>query len=205
MRIHQFVSSFHTSNTFVVELNNDQVALIDCCDTDLSPVVNWLLENRKVIQVVFLTHEHADHCAGVNTCEDSFNFELICSQSSANNIRNSKQNLSFYMDSIDTFEVQMKPTIISDEHIQVVNSQPFVFVETPGHSPGSACIIFGNAIFTGDTLLNGLKTPLTFPHSNRKLYSDSVQKLLKWLKPGMIIYPGHGEPFVFNSIRELTL
>jgi glyoxylase-like metal-dependent hydrolase (beta-lactamase superfamily II) len=205
MKIHQFVSSFHTSNTFVVELNNDRVALIDCCDTDLSSIKNWLLENRKVIQVVFLTHEHADHCAGVNACEDAFNFELICTKSCATNIRNSKQNLSFYMDSIATFEVHKKPRIVSDETIQVINGQPFVFVETPGHSPGSACIFFGNAVFTGDTLLNGIKTPLTFPHSNRKLYADSVNKIMDWLKPGMTIYPGHGEPFIFNSIRDLAI
>ena len=61
------------------------------------------------------------------------------------------------------------------------------------------CIFTNNALFTGDTLLNNTKTPLTFPHSNRKDYANSLQKLKTLIKPGTTIYPGHGEVFVADG------
>jgi len=80
-----------------------------------------------------------------------------------------------------------------------VEGTEFTSIATPGHSPGSACIFTKDAVFTGDTLLNNTKTPLTFPHSNRNDYANSIQKIKPLLKPGMTIYPGHGEPFVVNE------
>ena len=75
----------------------------------------------------------------------------------------------------------------------------FLFMETPGHSPGGACIFTSDAVFTGDTILNQMKAPLNFPHSNKKQYDISLIKIKKQLKPGMTIFPGHGEPFKYNS------
>jgi len=75
----------------------------------------------------------------------------------------------------------------------------FTFISTPGHSPGSVCIFTKDAVFTGDTLLNNTKTPLTFPHSNRNDYANSIQKLKTLLKPGITVYPGHGEAFVVDN------
>jgi len=63
----------------------------------------------------------------------------------------------------------------------------------------NVCIFTKDAVFTGDTLLNNTKTPLTFPHSNRKDYANSIQKLKTLLNPGMTIFPGHGEAFVVNE------
>jgi glyoxylase-like metal-dependent hydrolase (beta-lactamase superfamily II) len=52
------------------------------------------------------------------------------------------------------------------------------------------------AIWVGRRDTNNTKTPLTFPHSNRKDYANSIQKLKALIKPGTTIYPGHGEAFV---------
>jgi glyoxylase-like metal-dependent hydrolase (beta-lactamase superfamily II) len=63
----------------------------------------------------------------------------------------------------------------------------------------NVCIFTKDAEFTGDTLLNNTKIPLTFPHSNHKDYANSIQKIKPLLKPGMTIYPGHGESFVVDE------
>ena len=78
-------------------------------------------------------------------------------------------------------------------------------METPGHSPGSACVFTTDAVFTGDTILNNMKVPLNFPHSNRILHDMSLKKIKKHIKLGIIIFPGHGEPFKYKSYKELTL
>ncbi len=203
LEIHQIVSGYHGSNSYIISLDSPNVIIIDPGDPDTSNIENWLKTNNKSISAVFLTHEHADHCAGVNELHNLQPFQLFCSQSCATNIRNSKQNFSFYIDIIEAFKVNAPPTIVADGETIEMEGRQFTIVETPGHSPGSACIFSSNAVFTGDTILNGIKSPLTFPHSNRKQYAASIEKLLNLLKPGMTIYPGHGEPYTFENFDKL--
>ena len=179
----------------MIDPGDHEIILIDPGDPDISAITNWLNHNTKQIRAVLLTHEHADHCAGVNALHEMQSFNLFCSQACYTTIGNSKQNLSFYHSDIETFEVKIPARIIQDGESFLIGELSFTFMETPGHSPGSMCIFAGNAVFTGDTLLNNIKTPLTFPHSNRKQYAASIEKLKNLLKPGMIIHPGHGEAF----------
>lgn len=222
--MHQIISGYHGSNTFIIEIGIDKVIIIDPGDPDIAILEKWLLSNNKTILAVFLTHEHGDHCAGVNSLYKLNPFTIFCSPECEKNMRNSKQNFSFYIDIIETFEVQVpacmlkdgqafaiKPnyTILNlDSDKEILNSssflQTFTFYHTPGHSPGSACIINDNNIFTGDTILNKLKTPLKLPHSDKQTYLSSLQKLKPFLKKGMKIYPGHGEPYVFEDFNKLV-
>lgn len=212
LEIHQIVSSYHGSNTYIIPLDTGSVVLIDPGDPDISIIENWLKTNNKSISAVFLTHEHADHCAGVNNLYKISPFSLFCSPECDKNMRNSKQNFSFYIDIIDAFKVEVPSITLGDGQIIAIESNPngtsnksikFSFYHTPGHSPGGSCIVLQNNIFTGDTILNKLRTPLTFPHSQRKAYYNSLQKLIPVLKPGMTIYPGHGDPFAFEDFDTL--
>ena len=68
-------------------------------------------------------------------------------------------------------------------------------IPTPGHTKNSICLLGNNFIFTGDTLFkNGIgRTDL--PGSSPKEMEESLEKLSQLIKPGMVIYPGHGEIF----------
>lgn len=199
MKVTRFISSYHSSNAFIIELQNNEIAIIDPGDPDINSTKDWLLESNYCIGNVILTHEHADHCAGLNTLYQFQPFRLFCSEACAKNIALGKQNFSFYIDIIDAFEIHLPSIIIKDGEVKNIGGTDFTFIETPGHSPGSMCIFANNSVFTGDTLLNNIKTPLTFPHSNRKHYAESLEKLKSLILPGMAIYPGHGEPFNFES------
>jgi hydroxyacylglutathione hydrolase len=125
-------------------------------------------------------------------------FTLFCSEKCEVNMRNPIQNLSRYIEKFETFGVQTEATIIKEG--QVINFDGFYItvMETPGHSPGSICLLANNIVFTGDTLLNGVESPLSFPHSDKKEYQISKNRLLDTLTPQIKIYPGHGVPF--NSV-----
>ena len=63
-------------------------------------------------------------------------------------------------------------------------------LHTPGHTPGSQCLLVDGRIVTGDTLfLDGCgRTDL--PGSDPALMYESLQRLAK-LPPGTVVYPGH--------------
>lgn len=63
-------------------------------------------------------------------------------------------------------------------------------VHTPGHTPGSQCLLVDGRVITGDTLfLEGCgRTDL--PGSDPELMYDSLQHLAK-LPEGTVVFPGH--------------
>ncbi|MCD4762233.1 MBL fold metallo-hydrolase [bacterium] len=71
-------------------------------------------------------------------------------------------------------------------------------IHTPGHTPGSICLFGEDVVFTGDTLfLNGYgRTDLEF--GSEFDMEQSLKRLDKLIKPGMRVYPGHGENFIKN-------
>lgn len=160
-------------------------------------VIQWVKEQKGLITKVFLTHEHADHCAGVNELFQLMPVQLFCTRACAENIANSKQNLSLYIDTIPTFEIHHPVILVGDFKSIKIGNIDFTFIETPGHSPGSMCILAENSIYTGDTLLYNTKTPLNFPHSNKIEYTQSIEKLKAAIKQDTTVHPGHGVPYTF--------
>ena len=198
--ISSLTSSLLTSKTYLIEANHKCVIIIDPGDPDISELLHRLcLTSRKSIKVL-LTHEHADHCAGLSALYAVKKFELFCTLKVAENLSDNKRNLSKYLPNIGAFEVNLPVTIIADSDKLNICNLDFTFIETPGHSPGSICIFFNNSVFTGDTILNNTKTPLNLPFSDKNQYLHSMRKLEKIIQPGMTIYPGHGEPFIWNSV-----
>lgn len=200
MEIHTIINPHRLSNTYVLELENDFLILIDVGNFDTGEFKKWVNATNKKIAYVILTHEHADHCCGVDDLFEFQQFELLCSLECATNIKNSKQNFSYYLEEIEEFEIKTeKIKIVEDSEVLEISGYEFTFIKTPGHSPGGLCILAENYFFSGDTVLNGIKTPLTFPHSNRNEYKKSIERIRTILKPGVIVYPGHDVNFEYSN------
>ena len=81
---------------------------------------------------------------------------------------------------------------------------PIIVLYTPGHSDDSVCFIVEGMLFTGDTLIKGVRTVT-------KLKGGSVEKLektigyIETLKGNCLkILPGHNESFALDDY-DLTI
>lgn len=76
---------------------------------------------------------------------------------------------------------------------------------SPGHSPGSCCILVDDVLFVGDTVLeNNLMAQ--FPGSSKKMYRKVTVPLLEKLLVGnrvTCVYPGHGDALSPEVALEL--
>ena len=68
-------------------------------------------------------------------------------------------------------------------------------IHTPGHSLGSICILGKGFILTGDTIFRHGYGRTDLKGGSWEQLDQSLKKLKKVMKPGMKVYPGHGEPF----------
>lgn len=72
-------------------------------------------------------------------------------------------------------------------------------IGTPGHAKESICLLKNNLIFTGDTLFKDGYGRTDFPGGDEKEMEESLKRLSGVIKPGMAVYPGHGELFEVDN------
>lgn len=76
------------------------------------------------------------------------------------------------------------------------------FIHTPGHTPGSQCILVNNCrLITGDTIFPGCCGRLDFPDSSPSLMRESLSKI-SLLDGNVVIYPGHSYGGSFTTIHR---
>jgi len=197
IRIKSFISKHQGSNTWLICNETNQGLIIDPGDPDPATIIQYIRQKELNIEGIYLTHEHSDHCSGANNLNKLYKIPIYGIKECIDGIKNPKQNFSAYLNDIDIFSVENNTHFIEDKDIiTVLVNHKLEVMSTPGHSPGSTCFFIENMCFTGDTLLNKAKTPLTFPHSDRNAFYRSLAKLKQRLKHGMMVLPGHGDKFV---------
>ena len=74
-------------------------------------------------------------------------------------------------------------------------------LHTPGHTPGSVCLLIGDAMFSGDTLFAGSMGRCDFPGSNLMDMRQSLKKL-RALPGDYRVFPGHAEATTLEFERK---
>lgn len=74
---------------------------------------------------------------------------------------------------------------------------------TPGHTPGSTCIVADSlgAVFTGDTLFPGGPGATRWAYSSFPTVIDSISRVLFALDDTTVVHPGHGNSTTIGAER----
>jgi len=172
---------------------------------------------------IVLTHEHYDHTNGTKWLQSKIQTTLFCQSNCAKSIASTKGNdsklVAFvlaskdakdqghrYRDFKSTFKkyfLYADKTFDKEYNLNVSNIR-IECHSTPGHSPGSAMYTWGDKIvFTGDSLIQNTPTVLRFPESDKELYNEITRPFLKSLNKNMMVFPGHGDPFIISEAKYL--
>lgn len=73
-------------------------------------------------------------------------------------------------------------------------------METPGHSPGSVCLVVGDTIFSGDTLFRANCGRCDFPGGDYRKMLASLARLGR-MEGQFTVYPGHERATDMNYER----
>jgi glyoxylase-like metal-dependent hydrolase (beta-lactamase superfamily II) len=77
----------------------------------------------------------------------------------------------------------------------------FTVWHTPGHTPGSVCLKFGDRLFTGDTLFAGSCGRTDFPGSSPAQMRASLARLAA-VEEDLTLYPGHGSRSTLSAEKR---
>ena len=205
IKVLRFVNTPVPSNTYLL-VNGKRCIVVDPGTKEQADVRDYIQSHNLTLDYIILTHEHFDHCWGVNYLLEYFPAcKTVATRRCAEWVEKPWNYFNqLYYNSDEMYQIKKVDLIAEDLGWKLLwGDVPLVFIDTPGHSDKGMCIELGGCLFTGDTILYRTKPLL------KKKYGASKDELRKSLEkiyhsyPGDTkVYPGHGEPFVLKDTEE---
>ena len=198
LTIHQIVNKPVPSNCFVLydKAIGSECIVVDPGSKHDGELFAFFEEEGLQPQYIVLTHEHFDHCWGVNELVEKYQVPVVCSELCSECIRFEKRNCSVFYDNKERFVITSRTISVESlsGYLPFANTGLHFFV-TPGHSDASMCFTIETNIFTGDTLIKDLRTVTKLPTGSIKKLKETIVQLEQYKGKGYLVYPGHGDVF----------
>lgn len=186
---------------FIIDDKTRKTIIVDPGD-EPEKLVFEIEKNRLKPHALINTHGHADHIGGNSYIKSKYNIPIYIHTQDKNSLTDAGINLSasMYFKKI----VSPEPSkLLNDGDIIKLNEMELLIIHTPGHTPGSICMMLDKKyIFTGDTLFCSSVGRCDLPGGDEQILMDSLNKLKK-LPGNLIILPGHGpECTIANELKH---
>ena len=169
------------TNCYVV-VNEETLACVVIDPGDESNTsMDYIESNHLSCEAIMLTHGHFDHVGAVNEILDQTGCALY--------INPRDEGYEVGMSGMK-FKMPEGGKYYDDGDVIVEAGFEFKVLATPGHTPGSVCLICGGALFTGDTLFRGSCGRADLPGGSMREEMRSLKKICA-LEGDYEVYPGH--------------
>ena len=192
----QQVGELMTNCCIVWDENTNSAAVIDPGD-DGAYLADCLKKKELTLKYILLTHGHYDHTSGVAELRETCGTESV--------IYMSEKDLGLR-------PVFGEPAVLEPQWITnwkegdtvVMDSVTFRVMETPGHTPGSVCLLCGDVIFSGDTLFQGSCGRTDFPGGSWDQMAASLKRLYE-LDGDYLVLSGHTGSTTLDRERKTNM
>jgi glyoxylase-like metal-dependent hydrolase (beta-lactamase superfamily II) len=140
------------------------------------------------VQMIIVTHRHGDHWANIDLVKKKLGAPVFCHDA----------DRAPYKDKVFDTLGDGDEIPLGDSRVKIIH--------TPGHTPGSICLLVetadGPVLMSGDTLFPGGPGRSDKPADLLEMVG-SIEKKLLLLDEATAVYPGHGDnTTIANSRRE---
>ena len=182
------------TNCYVV-INEETLACVVIDPGDESnTIMDYIESNRLKCEAILLTHGHFDHVGAVN--------EILEQTGCALYINPRDEGYDVGKSGVK-FKMPEGGKYYDDGDVIVEAGLEFKVLATPGHTPGSVCLICGDALFTGDTLFRGSCGRTDLPGGSMREEMRSLKKICR-LEGDFEVYPGHMDSSTLERERRFN-
>ena len=192
MRVNTVVNGKWRQNCHILADDNRQAIVVDP-GSEWQRIAAELDANGLEILAIVNTHAHYDHVGAVAPLQERSGAPFYLHGADAALLK--RANLyRMLFESNDPVRI---PSISHD--IATLPSTfevgPFSvsWIATPGHTDGSVCLLIGEMLFSGDTLMHDAVGRTDLPGGDRGRLLASVRKLME-LPGDTRVFAGHGPP-----------
>lgn len=188
------------SNTYILSDGNECI-VIDC-GVDPKRVMDVVERNNLEVKYIILTHGHFDHIYHAKSLRDKTGAKLCVHEDELELYRNPMLNGSRMFGAGKDVETVEPDMLLKDGQRLEAGNLTVEIIHTPGHSPGSICVLSENMLFSGDTLFAMSVGRTDFPGGNARALNESIHKKLFTLDENIEVYPGHGPKTTIGFEKE---
>ena len=188
LKIHSLTLGMYQTNTYIIHEENSK----GCCVIDPGYEADAILRKCEAlglnVEAILLTHGHFDHVGAVRDLAADTGCRVFAC---AGDEQLPPMFTGGKLYVTDRYE---EGTIlnIAGLYIRVLH--------TPGHTPGSVCLLVDDVIFSGDTLFAGSCGRTDIGGSWTEIQASL--KRLSLLEGDFTVYPGHGESTTLAAERR---
>lgn len=195
MLVETFTVGMLSTNCYVVSCPQTKEAIIIDPGLELpveaQPIVDYISDAELNVKFIINTHGHSDHVKGnvyfqqkykVSICIHPLDAHFIAELTTNNYLPNKN---------------------LEDGSIISYGQEMLKVLHTPGHTPGSICLVGKKLVFSGDTLFAGSIGRTDFPGGSNSDMQLSLQKIVA-LPDYFLVYPGHGETTMIGEEKRIN-
>jgi len=135
------------------------------------------------VRYIIITHTHLDHLGAFQEVRDSLKAKVAVHPLEATALP-SPPDLTLEDGDVVSFgEVNLR------------------VLHTPGHTPGSLCLLMGKHLFSGDTLFPNGPGKTRDPAAFGQVVNSITEKLFV-LPDDTLVYPGHGDDTILGEEKQ---
>ena len=201
IKIERFVVGEIEANCFFVTDDEENLAfLVDTGDYSFELKERIKEFGADKVKYILLTHGHLDHIGYASEMREEFpSAKIVIGKDDAHFTNEDDLNLSsLFGMTLRHFDADI---LVEDGSELAFGSKKIKVISTPGHTKGGVCYIFGDCIFTGDTLFRGCIGRTDFPTSSKEDMKKSLEKL-EALDGNYKVYCGHESNTTLDRERK---
>lgn len=193
MIVETFTVGMLSTNCYIAGSQETKEAIIVDPGLDLSseanPILNYIALTKLNVKFIVNTHGHDDHIKGDALFQQKYNVPICVHKLDEHFIE-------------DLEKSKLPPNLLlKDGDLIKIGNETLKVLHTPGHTPGSICLVGEKLVFTGDTLFAGGIGRTDFPGGSMRDMMNSLKKLME-LPLNLLVYPGHGESSIIVEEKK---
>ena len=181
----------YQTNTYLVWEETSPTCVVIDPGYEPDTILDEAKKLGKEITAVLLTHGHFDHVGGVR--------ELAAETGCPVYLHEAELSMPPQMTAGPLFYTN---TYGEGDFVEAAGLS-FKVLHTPGHTPGSICLLCENAMFSGDTLFWGSCGRTDLPGGSWATIRKSLLRLAD-LSGDYDVYPGHGDATTLSFERKMN-
>ena len=165
MKIAQMAVGSYQTNTYILCQEDSERCLIIDPGYEPERIMRYVNQKGLNVEAILLTHGHFDHVGAVRQIAADTDCDVYINQ---------KETAMPPM--FTAGPLYFTQTYDEGDRLNLAGME-FTVLATPGHTPGSVCLDFGEDLFTGDTLFAGSCGRTDLPGGNSAQMLQSLQRL----------------------------
>ena len=189
LQVHALTLGAYQVNCYIIHDEKSP----SCCVIDpgyeADTIVDKLSQLGLTLEAILLTHGHFDHVGAVRDLAADTGCQVwLCADDLALPTNLTAGPLCYTNTYAEGTTLHLAGLDIS-------------VLQTPGHTPGSVCLLTENTLFSGDTLFAGSCGRTDLPGGSWEQMRSSLKRLSE-IEANLWVLPGHGESTMLESEKK---